>query len=275
MMRTGCQTYAWQMSLPTYQGRIDHIASVVGRAGFAGLEPEVIMLGDFATAERLRGALEPNHLALAALTLVEDWADEHESPRERAAADAAIALTQSFDGALLALCQMPGPDRHDLRERQQRLLSCVADIAARAEDAGVGTTFHPNSPAGSLFRTSEDYEILLDGLPARVGFTPDLGHVARGGMDALALVGQYRERVNHVHAKDMDTHGQWALIGTGVVPVAEVAELLYRTGYQGWFVLEDESELARRDPDAVAGQLGNYVEQVLGPLHSAPPPPPV
>jgi hypothetical protein len=54
-----------------------------------------------------------------------------------------------------------------------------------------------------------------------------------------------------------------------------VAELLYRTGYQGWFVLEDESELARRDPDAVAGQLGNYVEQVLGPLHSAPPPPPV
>jgi inosose dehydratase len=267
MMRTGCQTYSWQMSLPRYQGRVDHICEVVGRAGFSGLEPEVIMLGNFATPERLHAALGANHLELAALTLVEDWAGEHETPAERAAADAAIALVQSFDGALLALCQMPGRDRDDLRERQGRALGCVADIAARAEDAGVHTTFHPNSPEGSLFRTAEDYEILLEGLPASVGFTPDLGHVARGGMDALAVVKQYRDRVDHVHAKDMDEQRRWALIGTGVVPVAEVADLLHRTGYQGWFVLEDESELAQEDPDGVAAELGHYVEQVLRPLY--------
>ncbi len=267
MMRTGCQTYSWQMSLPLYQGRIDHICNVVGQAGFAGLEPEVIMLGPFAAAGRLHGALEANNLELAALTLVEDWAGEHEMPEERAAADAAIALARSFDGALLALCQMPGRDRGDLADRQRRVLSCVGDIAARADDAGLGTTFHPNSPAGSLFRTKQDYELLLERLPASVGFTPDLGHVARGGMDPLAVVKQYRERVNHVHAKDMDATGRWALIGTGVVPVAEVAELLARTGYQGWFVLEDESELAERDPDGVAAQLGLYVDKVLGPRY--------
>jgi inosose dehydratase len=266
MMRIGCQTYSWQMSLPLYQGRVDHICEVVGRAGFAGLEAEVIMLGQFAGAERLRGTLEANRLELAALTLVEDWAGEHETPQERASADAAIALAASFDGALLALCQMPGRDRHDLAERQRRVLSCVRDVARRAEAAGLRTTFHPNSPEGSLFRTAEDYEILLDGLPAAVGFTPDLGHVARGGMGPLAVVKQYRERVNHVHAKDMDGDGRWALIGTGVVPVAEVAELLAGTGYQGWFVLEDESELAERDPDAAAGELGRYVDKVLAPL---------
>ncbi len=266
MMRNGCQTYSWQMSLPLYQGKIDHICEVVGRAGFAGLEPEVIMLGQFAGAERLHGALEANNLQLAALTLVEDGAGEHEPAQEAASADAAIALARSFDGALLALCQMPGRDREDLRDRQRRLLSCVRDVAARAEDAGLATTFHPNSPEGSLFRTSDDYEVLLNGLPASVGFTPDLGHVARGGLDPLAVVKQYRERVNHVHAKDMDDQGRWALIGTGVVPVAEVAQLLDRTGYQGWFVLEDESELAERDPDGVAAQLGHYVEQVLRPL---------
>lgn len=274
-MRIGCQTYAWQMSLSLYQGKIDHISEVVGQAGFSGLEPEVVMLGEFATAERLRAALEPNNLELAALTLVEDWTGEHETPSERASADAAIALAKSFDGALLVLCQMPGKDRKDLRERQRRLLSCVRDVAARAEDAGVRTTFHPNSPEGSLFRTSGDYEILVGGLPGFVGFTPDLGHVARGGMDPLAVVQQYRERVNHVHAKDMDDHGRWALIGTGVVPVAQVAELLQRTGYQGWFVLEDESELARRDPDGVAAQLGRYVNQVLRPLIDADNQPPM
>ena len=266
-MRTGCQTYSWQMSMPAYQGRIDHISEVVGRAGFAGLETEVAMLGPFTTTGRLRGALESNHLELAALTLVEDWTGEQETPSQRAAADAAIALTQSFDGALLALCQMPGADRQDLRERQKRLLSCVRDVTGRAQDAGVRTTFHPNSPEGSLFRTAQDYEVLLDGLPASVGFTPDLGHVARGGMDVLALVKQYRERVNHVHAKDMGPEGRWALIGTGVVPVAEVAAFLQSTGYQGWFVLEDESDQAQADPDAVAAQLGRYSAEVLQPLY--------
>jgi hypothetical protein len=46
-----------------------------------------------------------------------------------------------------------------------------------------------------------------------------------------------------------------------------VAQLLQRTGYEGWFVLEDESELAERDPDGVAAQLGQYVDKVLRPLY--------
>jgi len=185
------------------------------------------------TAERLRGALEPNDLELAALTLVEDWTSEHETPSERVSADAAIALTKSFDGALLVLCQMPGKDRKDLRERQRRLFSCVRTSPHGPRTLGVGTTFHPNSPKVRF----SDQRGLRD--PGRAVYRApwashrNLGHVARGGMDPLAVVQQYRERINHVHAKDMDDHGRWALIGTGVVPVAQVAELLQRTGYEG------------------------------------------
>jgi inosose dehydratase len=263
MLRFACQTYSWQMSLERFQGRIDHISTIVARAGFSGLESEVVMLGNFATAERLRRVVELAGLELAALTLVQDWAGERESPTERTSADAAIALTSFFDQTLLVLCQMPGRDRSDLGQRQKRLLKCVGEVALRADDAGVKTTFHPNSPTGSLFRTSEDYEVLLAGLPETVGLTPDLGHIARGGMDPVSLVRQYREKVNHVHAKDMDDSGRWALIGTGVVPVQEVVELLRSTGYEGWVVLEDESELAEREPDLVAVQLGHYVEEVL------------
>ena len=105
--------------------------------------------------------------------------------------------------------------------------------------------------------------MLLERLPGSVGFAPDLGHIARGGMDPLSVVGRYRERVNHVHAKDMAEDGRWVLIGTGVVPVVEVAELLLRTGYDGWLVLEDESDMARQDPDAVALELGRYMRDRL------------
>jgi inosose dehydratase len=236
---------------------------VVARAGFSGLEAEVVMLGDFATAHRLGGALESSGIQLAALTLVEDWNGEHELEAERASADAAIALTAKFGGALLVLCQRPGKDRRDLTRRQNCLLGCIRDIALRADDAGVKTTFHPNSPEGSLFRTSDDYEMLLGALPASVGFTPDLGHIARCGMDPLSVVARYRDRVNHVHVKDMDATGNWALIGTGMVAVAEVAAYLRRTSYDGWLVLEDESALAGQAPDLVAAHLGRYVDEEL------------
>jgi inosose dehydratase len=272
MLRIGCQTYSWQMSIVRYQGKIDHIATVIAQAGFAGMETEIVMLGDFAAPERLAATLDAAGLDLAALTLVEAWAgDSGETSEERSRADSAVALTGAFADALLVLCQAPGEDRRDLRERQQHALRCVGDIAERAGDSGVRTAFHANSPEGSLFRTAEDYDVLLDGLPAAVGFAPDLGHIAKGGMDPLAMVAQHRDRVVHVHAKDMDETGRWVPIGTGVVPVSAVAELLSRTAYEGWLVLEDESELAERDPDAVTLQLGSYVDGVLRPLAQGPP----
>jgi inosose dehydratase len=268
MIRIGCQTYSWQMSLEHYQGRIDHIAAVVGKAGFGGLESEVVMLGAFTDSEKLRSVLASAGLELAALTLVEDWAATEETPAERAEADAAIDLAREL-GALFVLCQMPGRDRSNLEERQARLLSCLGAVGERAAEAGLVSAFHPNSPEGSVFRTEADYSVLLEGLPETVGFAPDLGHIARGGMDALELVRRTRPRIRHVHAKDMSRGGRWVPIGEGVVPVKEVAAYLRDTGYEGWLVLEDESELAERDPDAATAKLGIYVEEVLAPILGA------
>jgi inosose dehydratase len=168
------------MSLEKYRGRIDHIASVVGAAGFEGLEAEMVMLGGFAAPAPLAAALDAGGLQLAALTLVQDWAGDGESPEEYAEAEAAIALTAKFKGTLLVLCQMPGRDREDLRGRQDRVLRCLRSVAARATDAGLVCAFHPNSPPGSVFRVADDYDRLLEGLPETVGFAPDLGHIARG-----------------------------------------------------------------------------------------------
>jgi inosose dehydratase len=265
LIKLGCQTYSWQMSLEKYRGRIDHIASVVGAAGFEGLEAEMVMLGRFSSPGPLSAALDAGRLQLAALTLVEDWAGEEESPQEHAEADVAIALTTKFKGALLLLCQMPGRDREDLRMRQDNVFRCLRDVASRATDAGLVCAFHPNSPAGSVFRDADDYDRLLDGLPETVGFAPDLGHMARGDMDVVAVVDQYFDRIRHVHAKDMDTQGRWASIGEGVVPVVEVTALLRDKGYEGWMVFEDESDFAEHDPDSATMRLGKYVDEVLRP----------
>lgn len=270
-VRIGCQTYTWQMSGGRYDGRLDHIITVASAAGFEGVEPETRFLGALSDPARLKSRLEEAGLALAALTLVEDWRLPEETSGERQRSDACLDLLGHFPGTLLNLCQMPGPDRSCLAERQQNLLSCINAIAARAFDRGIRSGFHPNSPAGSVFRTAEDYEVLLAGLDERhLGFIPDAGHIARGGMDPLEIIRRHYARVNHVHLKNIDAAGHWAAMGRGVIDDRAITRFLVTQGFEGWIVVEDECNAAVTDPDGVARADGTYVDRILRPLVTAP-----
>ena len=57
-IRFACQTYSWQMSIDRYSGRVEHMVGRAAAAGFAGFEPEVVMLGpSYLDASRLRDVL--------------------------------------------------------------------------------------------------------------------------------------------------------------------------------------------------------------------------
>jgi inosose dehydratase len=263
-IRFGCQTYTWLMSGEKYKGRIPHILDVAKRAGFGGLETEVVMLRDLSDPLRMKDAIAAAGIELGAICLVEDWRGPEETSSERANADHYIDFMRHFPGAMFALCQMPGSDRSDLRERQQNLLACVNEIARRAAGEGVSCTYHPNSPDGSIYRTSEDYEILLNGLAAGViGYAPDSGHIARAGMDPLAIIKKYRERVNHVHFKDMDAGCVWAAMGAGVLDFHGIVSFLRDTEYDGWIMVEDECHRAEVEPDAATMDNGRYIRETL------------
>ncbi len=47
---------------------------------------------------------------------------------------------------------------------------------------------------------------------------PDVGHIAKAGMNPLDLIKQYRSLVNHVHYKGMGSDHQWATGGAGSHP---------------------------------------------------------
>lgn len=262
-IRYGCQTYTWQMSFETYSQRLDHIIGIVSDSGMDGIEPEICMLGQYdSNPSKLAVDLRAKNLSLGALCLVCDWRDLKETPEERTEADRVIAmLKETFPDTLLALCQMPGEDRDDLVQRQRSCISCVNDIGARAADAGVEAAFHPNSPAGSVFRNADDYEVLLEGLDDRVvGFAPDFGHIAKGEMDPVGVCRQYASLIRHVHFKDMTLDGTWAEMGMGSIDFKGIVRVLESTGYAGWVMVEDESPRAETDPDKVTMENGEYIK---------------
>ncbi|CAN5450148.1 sugar phosphate isomerase/epimerase [soil metagenome] len=266
-IKLGCETYTWQMPGEQYKGRLEHIMDITARAGFQGIEPETSFLRHLSDPALMQEALHKYGLELAVLVLVEDWLNPVETESERAHADQWINFLQHFPDTLLMLVQMPGKDRENLQERQQNLLKCVNQISRRAVNKGIECTYHPNSPAGSVFRTEEDYKILLNGLDASViRYTPDIGHIAKAGMDPAAIIRQYRELVNCVHYKDMYQDGRWAQMGIGIIDFKNITEELKETGFEGWIILEDECDEAITDPDGVTLADGIYLKEVLEPI---------
>jgi inosose dehydratase len=267
-IKFGCQFYTWQMSGDRYVGKLPHILSVVGDAGFAGIEPETCMLGTYyADPFVLKDILEQHALELGAITLVCDWAGPVETDQEKGEAERLFNYMKAFADTHLMLCQMPGRDRANLRKRQENAIACVNAVAARAADRGIVSSFHPNSPPGSVFRIEEDYQILLDGLDSRiVGYAPDTGHIANGGIDVIQTFERYRSSIVHVHFKDIAATGEWAAMGEGVIDFPRVVTMLRDTDYTGWIMVEEESKAAEAEPDAATIQNGTYLEQSLWPL---------
>ena len=261
-LRFACQTYSWQMSLDRYRGRYEHMIAAAAAAGFTGFEPELVMLGDSWTTAGLAECLESHGLHLAALAVALPWAGEEETSGERDDADRAIATAAALPGSRLVLVALPRPARprpSELLAAQRRTMRCLAAVARRAAERGVRCTFHPNSPPGSLFRTAADYEVMADLLPDPIGYTPDVGHIANGGMDPLVVLRTWGDRVDHVHIKDRAAEGGWAATGQGAVDIDGVLGLLAGRGFPGWVTFEDESASAQADPDGAASANGAYI----------------
>ncbi len=266
-IKIACETYTWQMPGEQYKGKLEHIMKICSQAGFAGIEPESSFLKHLEDPIKMKDVLEENNLELAVLCIVEDWLHAQETTEEKRQADKWISFLGFFPETILLTVQMPGSDRDNLKMRQQNMISCVNDVSRRAAEMGIICSNHPNSPNGSVFRIESDYEILIDGLDEEAtGYCPDLGHIAKGGMDPLEIVQRYRSKINLVHYKDMHNDGRWAATGAGSVDLEGTTSYLAASDYNGWIVMEDECDEAITDPDGLTLRDGLYIDEVLKPI---------
>jgi inosose dehydratase len=137
------------------------------------------------------------------------------------------------------------------------LLANLDRCAARAESRGVRATIHPH--VGTMVEQVEDVQRVLDG--SDVGLCLDTGHLMIGGTDPLELVRRAAGRVTHTHLKDVDRSwaakvragdmtytdavgaGMYRPLGQGDVGIAEIVALLEAGGYDGWYVMEQDTIL--------------------------------
>ncbi len=137
------------------------------------------------------------------------------------------------------------------------LLATLERLRGMAGEHGLTPTLHPHvgtaiEDRASVLRLLESSDILL---------CLDTGHLLIGGMDPLELVGLAAGRIAHVHLKDVRSPvadrvsggdssyieavraGLYAPLGDGDLDVAGIVGALERSGYRGWYVLEQDAAL--------------------------------
>lgn len=144
------------------------------------------------------------------------------------------------------------------------LFEGFAHIDRVAAAHGLTHVAHPHW--GTLIQTEEDVLRVLD--DSDVLLCLDTGHLVLGGMDPAWLATAAGARIAHVHLKDVSAGvaeqlraGKLALVeavrsglfqplGEGDAPIDETVRALERGGYDGWYVLEQDSALPSADmPD--------------------------
>ena len=163
-------------------------------------------------------------------------------------------------------------------EQWRNLAKGLHDLADNVAPLGMKVVFHNH--VGTYVETPRETARLLDETdPAKVGWCLDIGHLAYGGGNSLAMLGEYGDRVEHIHLKDVDgavlarsraegwSFGQalktyiFPPLGEGIAQVPEVVADLLARGYDGWFVLEQDTTPG--DPMVTARRNREYLEALL------------
>ena len=161
------------------------------------------------------------------------------------------------------------------------LLVNLDRIRVAAADRGVLAVLHPHM--GTMVETGPEVQRVLDG--STIALCLDTGHLLIGGTDPAALARQVPERIAHTHLKDVDDAiaaqvrsgrlsyteavrgGMYRPLGTGDVDVEAIVSVLGKQGYDGWYVLEQDTILTGEPrgegPVTDVRASADYVRSVL------------
>ncbi|TDO51426.1 inosose dehydratase [Kribbella sp. VKM Ac-2527] len=168
----------------------------------------------------------------------------------------------------LVLAAATGQDGYDDRpvldaSGWQTLLANLDRLAELAAAQGILATIHPH--VGTMVENADDVRQVLDG--STIGLTLDTGHLLIGGVDPVALTLEYTARIKHTHLKDVDAswaarvqsgelsytdavrQGMYRPLGAGDIDLAAIVGALEASGYDGWYVLEQDTILLDRPTD--------------------------
>ncbi len=140
----------------------------------------------------------------------------------------------------------------------------ISELGKYLYDEGMPLAYHHHM--GTVIETQDDTERLLENTDDKVKLTLDTGHMLFAGGDSLKLINNFKERLIHVHCKDMRKEilqrslkddlsfrkafleGAFTVPGDGCINYKPLFDLLKKNNYSGWLVVEAEQDPNKANP---------------------------
>lgn len=145
------------------------------------------------------------------------------------------------------------PSRFETTAAVDAVATRLSDLAAALDRDGFRLAYHTHDHEFVALGGGTDPgagETALDALLARtddrLGFEPDVGWAAVGGVDPAALIDRYADRITHVHVADADVaRGASVALGEGDVDLNAVVASA-RAADATWLVYEHDDPRSPR-----------------------------
>jgi len=149
------------------------------------------------------------------------------------------------------------------------------------EEYGIDLTFHHHM--GTVVENDAEVERMMENTnPELVSLLYDTGHFAYCGEDPLAMVKKYKNRIKHVHLKDIRPtvvqqvrdeslsflegvrRGAFTVPGDGCIDFDPIFAVLAEINYEGYMVVEAEQDPAIANPFEYALMGRKYIKEKTG-----------
>ena len=150
-----------------------------------------------------------------------------------------------------------------------------------AKESDMKLTFHHHM--GTVVQTAAEVDRMMENTdPELLFLLYDSGHLAYCSQDYLAVLKKYAARVAHIHLKDIRPAvidrvkaknmsflegvraGAFTVPGDGCIDFAPIFEVLEKSGYTGWMVVEAEQDPAKANPFEYAVNARAYIKKHTG-----------
>ncbi len=273
------------LTVPFGDKPLEAVAAFAGNSGFAALEVGVasgrshIDVANFspADADAVLALMQQHNLHITSLAAYVNVTDANPQAREQNIQNVSQAIEAAKLLGVDVVCAnagMPVPGKSKFETIEQDCVEVFPPLLDQAGQAGIKIALE------NWFETNlqglEHWQWLFDVLPQEnFGLNFDPSHLIWQGIDYIAAVHHFGERIFHTHAKDTEIReerlrwlgnqerGWWRYVipGFGAISWGEYIGALRAVGYDGVLSIEHEDSAFGREEGFIAGR--KYLEMLV------------
>lgn len=168
-------------------------------------------------------------------------------------------------------------------EEWDKVIKGYNKLAELAEEKGMKVSLHHHMGTG--IQTPEEIDRFMESTKDNVYLLFDTGHIyfSEGSQEAVdSLIDKYIDRIAHIHLKDVRRgvmekvkaerwsflkgvrEGVFTVPGDGDINFDHVFDVVEKSGYEGWLVVEAEQDPSKANPFEYAVKARNFIREKTG-----------